>query len=213
MENEFMMSLFAAPITPVKDSLTGRVLQPATVYPTRNVCLREVCQIIRTDPTLEQLTRQARLPLDSGDKQRFSDLKRQTLPYVTPCGTFSYRKGEHFLAPSGLVVVDVDGLDSIAEAEALRGKLFDDGYLLPALCFVSPSGRGVKAFVPYRRDPDKEIKADIAGNILGVMGYMEYVYGSGRPKDPKGVDRSGKDIVRSCFLCHDPDALFRTYDV
>lgn len=25
----------------------------------------------------------------------------------------------------------------------------------------------------------------------------------------KGVDFSGKDIVRSCFLSHDPGALFR----
>ncbi|MGG6548100.1 UNVERIFIED_CONTAM: virulence protein E, partial [Prevotella sp. 15_C9] len=25
----------------------------------------------------------------------------------------------------------------------------------------------------------------------------------------KGVDTSGKDLVRSCFLCHDPGALIR----
>ena len=107
MKNEFKMSLFAAPISPVKDSLTGRVSRPATVYPSREVTLQEVARLITGDPALERLTRQLRLPLETGDKERFSELKRQTLPYVTPCGTFSYRKSDRLLAPSGLVVVDV----------------------------------------------------------------------------------------------------------
>lgn len=211
MRNEFKMSLFAAPISPVKDSQTGRVSQPATVYPSRNVTLQEIIRLITGDPSLERLTRQVRLPLETGDKERFSELKRQTLPYVTPCGTFSYRKSDRLLAPSGLVVVDVDGLDSTAEAEALRRKLFDDAYLCPALCFISPSGRGVKAFVPYPPNPGNDTPAYISENILDVMNYVEYVYGTGQTQGPKKVDQSGKDIVRSCFLCHDPEALFRIH--
>ena len=194
MKNEFKMSLFAAPISPVKDSLTGRVSRPATVYPSREVTLQEVARLITGDPTLERLTRQLRLPLETGDKERFSELKRQTLPYVTPCGTFSYRKSDRLLAPSGLVVVDVDGLDSTAEAEALRRQLFDDAYLCPALCFISPRN---------------ETPAYISEHILGVMNYVEYVYGDGETRGSQKVDPSGKDIVRSCFLCHDPNALFR----
>ena len=80
MKNEFKMSLFAAPISPVKDSLTGRVSRPATVYPSREVTLQEVARLITGDPALERLTRQLRLPLETGDKERFSELKRQTLP-------------------------------------------------------------------------------------------------------------------------------------
>lgn len=209
MKNEFKMSLFAAPISPVKDSLTGRVSRPATVYPSREVTLQEVVRLITGDPALERLTRQLHLPLETGDKERFSELKRQTLPYVTPCGTFSYRKSDRLLAPSGLVVVDVDGLDSTAEAEALRRQLFDDAYLCPALCFISPSERGVKAFVPYPEHPGNETPAYISEHILGVMNYVEYVYGDGETRGSQKVDPSGKDIVRSCFLCHDPNALFR----
>lgn len=122
MRNEFKMSLFAAPISPVKDSQTGRVTRPATVYPSRDVTLREVYRLITEDPGLERLTRQLRLSLERDDKERFSELKRQTLPYVTPCGTFSYRKSDRLLVPSGLVVVDVDGLASPAEAENLRKR-------------------------------------------------------------------------------------------
>ena len=64
------MSLFAAPISPVKDSLTGRVSRPATVYPSREVTLQEVVRLITGDPALERLTRQLRLPLETGDKER-----------------------------------------------------------------------------------------------------------------------------------------------
>ena len=56
MKNEFKMSLFAAPISPVKDSLTGRVSRPATVYPSREVTLQEVVRLITGDPALERLT-------------------------------------------------------------------------------------------------------------------------------------------------------------
>ena len=107
------------------------------------------------------------------------------------------------------MVVDVDGLDSTAEAEALRRQLFDDAYLCPALCFISPSERGVKAFVPLPEHPGNETPAYISEHILGVMNYVEYVYGDGETRGSRKVDPSGKDIVRSCFLCHDPNALFR----
>lgn len=47
-----------------------------------------------------------------------------------------------------------------------------------------------------------------------AMLYTVMIYGTGTPppfgEKKKGVDFSGKDIVRSCFLCHDPGALFRT---
>ena len=62
MKNEFKMSLFAAPISPVKDSLTGRVSRPATVYPSREVTLQEVVRLITGDPALERLTRSAPSP-------------------------------------------------------------------------------------------------------------------------------------------------------
>lgn len=75
-------------------------------------------------------------------------LKQQTLPYVTPCGVFSYRKSDSLTGPSGLIVVDIDHLDSRGEAEKLKRQLFDDRLLHPVLAFTSPSGYGVKAFIP-----------------------------------------------------------------
>lgn len=136
--------------------------------------------------------------------------KASLLPYVTPCGVFTRRNCRSLLKTSGLVVVDIDHLDSLQEAEQMRRTLFDDPFLCPVLCFVSPGGRGVKAFVPYQ-----EHAADAAQNaaesMYWAMNYVEMAYGGDTQDKPagKGVDTSGKDIVRACFLCHDPEALFR----
>ena len=74
------MSLFAAPISPVKDSLTGRVSRPATVYPSREVTLQEVARLITGDPALERLTRQLRLPLETANATVCHALRDFLLP-------------------------------------------------------------------------------------------------------------------------------------
>ena len=146
--NEFRMSLFLAPISPVKDDETGKVVKPATLTPYKTTDLQEVYKIITTNEQLKQLTGQVRMAVESGDTQACRRLKQENLPYVPPCGVFTRRRSDCLTETSGLVVVDVDHLQSLAEAEALRQRLFDDPYLCPALVFVSPTGRGVKAFVP-----------------------------------------------------------------
>lgn len=70
-------------------------------------------------------------------------------------------------------------------------------------CFVSPSG------TLY---PEDEAQ-NITESMNKAMQYVEMAYGpepdnSGRNAS-KGVDCSGKDLVRACFLNYDPDALFR----
>lgn len=75
---------------------------------------------------------------------------------------------------------------------------------MPRSLLHQPSERGVKAFVPYPEHPGNETPTYISEHILGVMNYVEYVYGDGETRGSRKVDPSGKDIVRSCFLCHDP---------
>ncbi len=124
------------------------------------------------------------------------------------CGTFLPEK-RSAPSPERIGSSGCRRIDSTAEAEALRRQLFDDAYLCPALCFISPSERGVKAFRPQSGTSGNETPAYIYEHILGVMNYVEYVYGDGETRGSQKVDPSGKDIVRSCFLCHDPNALFR----
>ena len=112
-------------------------------------------------------------------------------------------------------MVDIDNLDSYQKAVEMRRTLFDDPFLCPILTFISPSGRGVKAFVPYSKLYADDQTRNVKESINWAMQYIEITYGAemddSTETPPKAVDTSGKDIVRACFLSHDPQALFREY--
>ena len=151
MENVFKMSLFMPPISPIKDKTTGRTVKSATLTPLRTINLEEIYKLITSNEKLTALTLEVRNAALQGDEDTSRLLKQQTLPYVTPCGIFTRRRSDCLEELSGLVVVDIDHLESTEEAEILRQELFDDPYLCPALAFISPSGLGVKAFIPHAR--------------------------------------------------------------
>ena len=215
--NQFKMSLFLPPISPVKDSTTGRIIQPPTLTPYKEITLQEVYKLITSSERLKTLTETVRRATENGDEKVYRMLKQQTLPYVTPCGVFSYRKSDSLTGPSGLIVVDIDHLDSRQEAEKLKRQLFDDLLLRPVLAFTSPSGHGVKAFIPYDLARIPDTKQNISENIHWAMNYVQAIYDfhSSHPDredkktnhSGKGVDRSGKDLVRACFLSYDEEAL------
>lgn len=202
--NEYKMSLFKNPIAPQRNP-QGQTMRAATLTPVMEVSPGEVHQLITCSEPLRLATSQVRLAAD------IRAAKAALLPYVTPCGVFTRRNCRSLLKPSGLVVVDIDHLDSLQEAERMRRTLFDDPFLCPVLCFISPGGRGVKAFVPCRPRHTANATQDVAESIYWAMNYVDMAYG-GNTQDiltGKGVDTSGKDIVRACFLCHDPEALLR----
>ena len=217
--NQFKMSLFLPPISPVKDSTTGRIIQPPTLTPYKEITLQEVYKLITSSKRLKTLTETVRRAAENGDEKVYRMLKQQTLPYVTPCGVFSYRKSDSLTGPSGLIVVDIDHLDSRQEAEKLKRQLFDDLLLRPVLAFTSPSGHGVKAFIPYDLARIPDTKQNTSENIHWAMNYVQAIYDfhSSHPDredkktnhSGKGVDRSGKDLVRACFLSYGEEALIR----
>lgn len=217
--NQFKMSLFLPPISPVKDSTTGRIIQPPTLTPYKEITLQEVYKLITSSERLKTLTETVRRATENGDEKVYRMLKQQTLPYVTPCGVFSYRKSDSLTGPSGLIVVDIDHLDSRREAEKLKRQLFDDLLLRPVLAFTSPSGHGVKAFIPYDLARIPDTKQNTSENIHWAMNYVQAIYDfhSSHPDredkktnhSGKGVDRTGKDLVRACFLSYDEEVLIR----
>ena len=204
--NDFKMSLFLAPISPVRKADTGQIIKPATLCPYKTLTVQQVYETITTNKRLQQLTRQVRQAADAGDLATYRALKQELLPYVTPCGTFSRRRGDCLLDASGLVVVDIDHLDSVAEAEDLRERLFLDPYLKPELVFISPCGKGVKAFVPYDLQRLPDIRQNASESIYWAMDYVQCMYSGGSVNTDKGVDTSGKDLVRACFLSYDEGA-------
>ncbi|GAB6863509.1 BT4734/BF3469 family protein [Bacteroides acidifaciens] len=183
------------------------MVTPATLLPFCEISVEQVFQMITCNEDLRLLTGQVRNAPD------MRTAKATLLPYVTPCGTFTRRNSQCFLSPSRLIVIDVDHLDSYEEAAGMRRTLFDDPFLRPVLTYISPSGRGVKAFVPTGTSfPADEIR-NITESIHRAMQYVEMAYTPTTDitarATAKGVDGSGKDLARACFLSHDPEALFR----
>lgn len=117
MENSFRMSLFMPPISPIKDKATGRIVKNATLTPLRTVELSEVYKLVTANAKLAALTLAVRNAVQQGDDSVCRLLKQQTLPYVTPCGVFTRRRSDCIEETSGLVVVDVDHLESNEEAK------------------------------------------------------------------------------------------------
>lgn len=130
-----------------------------------------------------------------------ADLLKKRLPAFTAAGVFSKRCKTGLDTPSGCLIVDVDKLDSMEIAEALRDALGADPHVLAA--FISPSGLGVKAVVHVGTCAD-DGEAKAAWRALAE--YLAKTYSI-------QTDPSGKDVCRLCFVSHDPGAIIRTGEV
>lgn len=110
------------------------------------------------------------------------------LPAVLPCGVFSIRKIAGLERYAGVVPLDFDAFADRAGAAAFKARLCDDPHIL--LVFLSPSGRGVKAFL---RVPDRKHSTNYEMAVCYCLDQWDV-----RP------DPSGKDVSRLCFLSFDP---------
>ena len=181
--NESIMSFFHAPVS---NKVPAGVCNLAGLH-----------AYITADKRLQQLTRDVRTAC--GDEKLFRKKKQSMLPYVTPAGIFPYGKELCLTLPSGLFVIDIDHLDTAAEAEEWRNRLFADSVLCPDLAFISPGGRGVKLFVPYRLNPAESIKQSFSNALHAAWDYIGWKYGL-------AVDTANADMSRACFLSHDEGA-------
>lgn len=110
------------------------------------------------------------------------------LPAMLPCGVFSIRKIVGLLAYSGIVPLDFDGFETVARAEQFKLRIAADPHLY--LVFISPSGRGVKAFL---RVPDRKHSQNYEMAVCYCLEQWDRV-----------PDPSGKDVSRLCFFSYDP---------
>jgi len=119
-----------------------------------------------------------------------SKFKQNSFEYVTFSGVFSKRSDKALLNPSGLLVFD---FDKVNDLPLLRKTLLDDPLFVTEMLFKSPSGKGLKWIISVDL---KQCSHEDWFN--SVASYLDTIF------DVK-VDRSGKDISRACFLCHDPE--------
>src|SRR5262245_40788930 len=111
---------------------------------------------------------------------------KQQLLAFTMSGTCGVRKGKALQSHSGVLQVDIDDLEQI---EPMRSRLMKDPHV--AFGFVSPSGRGLK--LGLRIDGNHH-----AASFLAAESYFATTYKA-------GIDPSVKDLLRLCFVSHDPE--------
>ncbi|MFU8781113.1 MAG: BT4734/BF3469 family protein [Kiritimatiellia bacterium] len=93
---------------------------------------------------------------------------------------------------SCLLVLDFDDLPDLATRKA---QIANDPHTL--LCFVSPSGTGLKLIVRIEADASTH-----AESFNHAKSYFAKHY-------QLETDPSGKDLARLCFFSHDPELVFR----
>ena len=138
-----------------------------------------------------------RAMLPTATREEKNNFKLEHFQYATFAGTFSYRKAENLIQRSPFMVLDIDHLTSEDEARALQIRLSQDKEVETALCFVSPSGVGVKWVFEL---PEWTMNLDYKQQFDRMRSYLGFRYGY-------DADTSGSDVCRACFLGYDPECI------
>ena len=116
------------------------------------------------------------------------------LPAITPCALFNGRRIMQNMAQyNQIIVLDFDKLTD-EELKRLKALICLCAYTLA--CFVSPSGNGLKVFVSVSTGAEDHKSA-----FLAVQQFYQALTGV-------GIDPSGKDINRLCFVSFDPELYY-----
>jgi Protein of unknown function (DUF3987)/VirE N-terminal domain len=163
--------------------------------PVENKSLLLIGKDIISDKYKTEVT-EIRQLIAQGNKAEADNKKKQLLAF-TPSAVFTEKRQMPFLEMySGFVHLDFDKLtpEQLQTAFAIICKI-----KYTALCFVSPSGNGLKVFV--------EINTGVEHHNIAYLQVQKYY------EDATGLkaDPSCKDITRLCFMSHDPNA-YRTIE-
>lgn len=164
------------------------IIREAIDKETVTVGFRAVMEDIRSG-RWSKLVEGVRAAYDTGGKEAATEPKKH-LPGVLFSGTFSHRAASALLQHSGLICVDLDGLDGMTER--VKEKIVAEPHTLAA--FVSPTGSGLK--VVYRVDPKRPHKE----SYLAAEEFVKASFGL-------EIDAACKDVSRICFVSHDPEAF------
>lgn len=122
-------------------------------------------------------------------------------------GKPTQRGNENAIAHTGLLCLDVDGLESPSAAIELRGKLVSDHGACAA--FLSPSKHGVKALLlldpvpqPNAQPPEEGLPPvhDWPQHEAAFDAAQAYFKAHGID-----IDRACRDVSRLCYASYDPD--------
>lgn len=113
---------------------------------------------------------------------------KQLLPCATISGSFSHRKTDSIISYSQFACLDFDKFESLTDVNQIKDNLISDPCLFA--CFISPSGKGVKAIFRTVNEP-KRYKA----LYRALCNKYKDVH----------LDSKTCDISRACYESYDPD--------
>ncbi len=142
---------------------------------------------------------------------------KSKLPVVSFSGIFNNNESvtnATFLKSSSRIILDFDNLPNIDEVQSILMKLpfIEAVWISPSGKGLRTSGDGLKAIAVL---PSGIIKSNDDNNFAFAQIYA-YFYekkialdeSKNTVKEQMGLDTSGKDVRRACFLCHDPDLFY-----
>lgn len=144
-------------------------------------------------------TEELRRIMPTATREQKQTFKMLNFEYATFSGIFSYRNARSLVMRSPFITLDIDGLSSLQEAREVQRSLCADRYVETALCFVSPSGLGVKWIV---RLPEWAEALSFREQFEQLRRYVGFNYGI----DP---DKSGSDVCRACYLGWDEECYVK----
>lgn len=135
--------------------------------------------------------------LSKGDQEGYSREKRN-LPAITFGATFhDHRTTKDLKTYTSLLVLDIDDLGTEEEVIRVENVLRKDKYVIS--CWRSPSNLGLKGiiYLEYKESfPLEQTDYFHQSAFSEVRSYFNDTYGI-------VLDKSGKDVVRTCFVSHD----------
>jgi hypothetical protein len=129
--------------------------------------------------------------LAQGEKAEADNKKKKLLAF-TPSAVFREKRQMPFIEMySGFVHLDFDKLTPEQQQTAFE---IICKISFTSLCFISPSGNGLKVFV--------EVSTGLEHHDIAYLQVMKYYENSTGLK----ADDKCKDVTRLCFMSHDPNA-------
>jgi hypothetical protein len=160
------------------------------VTPFKDVTIKDVYTVIKSDKYKDQTER-----IRQSDHKAGDTLKKTVLDHVCFSCTCTRRNTKNIKSHSGYIAVDIDHLSEVLTE---RERILNDLPFNPALVFVSPKGKGLK--IVFRIDTDTAKHEDYFFSLESFFIQQYNIQ----------IDKACKDIVRACFLCYDPDAIYNS---
>ena len=201
------MSHFMPPIAPVRNE-EGRIVTPATLLPFCEISVEQVFQMITCNENLRLLTEQVRNAPDMRTAKATLLPLRDSLRHLHP--------PQQQMLP---ILLTADS-DRRRPPRLQRRSRRNAPY---------PVRRSFPPSRTYVYQPQRSGRESISSRPARHFRQTRYRMSRKASTEPcnmskwstppttdiaarttaKGVDGSGKDLVRACFLSHDPEALFR----